>query len=416
MPRRFLSAAVVFTVLVVPARALLGQSASARMSPGQSCTIIYAADADTALAGNNEDWNDFFPKIRFVPGENGRFGGIYFGFDVTRYPQGGVNERGLFFDAAVAEEVKVPPDPKKTPYKGSLILKAMEECESVEQVLRLFEQVDSSGDWNGHYLVGDRFGNSAIIEPLAVIRKSGSFQLITNFLQSRTKPEHATCDRYRIASAILSGRQETTIGLLKRILNATHYENSGRGMIATQYSYICDLKRGRVHVYNFHNFQDEVVLDVAKELRRGGRCITLQSLFPSKSFAQIRYESERAQALLYEKAAEKKADDRDGFMTLFEGMKAQNALGLENERYDLSERQLLTVGARLAKERMTDQAIAVLALTSREFPRSAAVFEALADACLEAGRVDQAVLHYRKALELNPGSDGPRRKLAALKK
>jgi hypothetical protein len=70
----------------------------------------------------------------------------------------------------------------------------MEECESVGQVLQLFRKFDSSGNWNGHYLVGDRFGDSAIIEPLTTIKKSLSYQLITNFLQSRTKPEEAACD------------------------------------------------------------------------------------------------------------------------------------------------------------------------------------------------------------------------------
>jgi hypothetical protein len=47
----------------------------------QSCTIIYASDGRTALAGNNEDWTNPFPIIWFLPAEDGKFGRMYVGFD-----------------------------------------------------------------------------------------------------------------------------------------------------------------------------------------------------------------------------------------------------------------------------------------------------------------------------------------------
>jgi hypothetical protein len=62
---------------------------------GQSCTIIYASDGKTALAGNNEDWKSPFGTIWLLPAENGKFGRVYFGWrsnDVT-IPQCGMNEQ-----------------------------------------------------------------------------------------------------------------------------------------------------------------------------------------------------------------------------------------------------------------------------------------------------------------------------------
>ena len=110
----------------------------------QSCTIIYASDGNIALAGNNEDWNRPIGNIWFLPAEKGKFGRVYFGwrFNDVRYPQGGMNDKGLFFDGATAENVVVPRDSSKIPYEGNLILKAMEECSTVEEALKLYDRYD----------------------------------------------------------------------------------------------------------------------------------------------------------------------------------------------------------------------------------------------------------------------------------
>ena len=44
--------------------------------------------------------------------------------------------------------------------------------------------------WDYQFLFGDSTGDSAIIEPLAVIRGEGQFQVATNFYQSETDQEH----------------------------------------------------------------------------------------------------------------------------------------------------------------------------------------------------------------------------------
>jgi hypothetical protein len=95
---------------------------------GQSCTIIYASDGKIALAGNNEDWSRPYSNIWFLPAEKGKLGRVYFGFNVVQFPQGGMDDKGLFFDGATAENVVVPRDSSKLAYTGSLILKAMEGC------------------------------------------------------------------------------------------------------------------------------------------------------------------------------------------------------------------------------------------------------------------------------------------------
>jgi tetratricopeptide (TPR) repeat protein len=97
-------------------------------------------------------------------------------------------------------------------------------------------------------------------------------------------------------------------------------------------------------------------------------------------------------------------------------MKEHNALGIENEQYDLSEKQLLSLGSHLERDGMTEQALSVLELSCREFPESAPAFETLADLFLKAGKVDQALQNYEKSLELNPGNEDLKKKLSDLKK
>jgi hypothetical protein len=255
-----------------------------------SCTIVYASDDKVALAGNNEDYKGRLARIHFLPAEGRKFGRVYFGFDVAKFPQGGMNEKGLFFDAATFDRViVVPRDPSKPVIEGQLILKAMEECSTVDEVLRLFEQYDFSGRMGGHYLVGDRFGNSVIIEPRTVIRKQGRYQIATNFAQSEIGSGGIADHRYRIASELFENSKELSVDVIRRILSATHFEESGT---TTLYSYICDLKNGDVYIYNFHNFEDVVKINLQEKLKKGEHICTISSLFPYETFAQKRYREE----------------------------------------------------------------------------------------------------------------------------
>lgn len=271
-------------VTVFPLYLIAQKSTTFFMNSRQSCTIIYASDSKMVLAGNNEDYNNPFTKIWFLPAKDGKYGRVYFGFD-SFMPQGGMNDKGLFFDAAfVAKIIDVPMDPSKPVHKGQLILKAMAECRTVEEVLKLFNYYDFSGKGGGQYLIGDRFGNSAIIEPQAVIRKKDNYQIVTNFYQSEIKPEDFTCERYKIASDLFKKSEKTSLELFRSVLAATHQE----GKYPTLYSNIYDLKNGLIYLYHFHNFQNVVVLDLKEELKKGVLFYDLPSLFP-KTFTANRY-------------------------------------------------------------------------------------------------------------------------------
>lgn len=415
------SAALIATALLLPPLAAGGSavpernSVPGRLGRGQNCTIVYAADDDMALAGNNEDWTGLFAKIRFLPASEGKFGRVYFGFDPVRWPQGGMNDQGLFFDAATAESVHVPRDPSKLDHghAGDLIVKAMEECTTVEEVLDYFARYDCSGPWSGHYLVGDRFGDSAIIEPLTVIRKSNRYQVITNFLQSRISPETSKEPRYLLARRLLDASDKISVDLIRRVLSATHWEEYSGSMTVTVYSYICDLKQGEIYVYNFHDFTEVVKFNLRDELAKGESLHTIASLFPYETFAERRYKAWRIVGLLYERAVENGLEGSKGAITYYNELRSgEGAL----TSYDVHESQLNAVGYRLLGDGRTELAIGIFALCVSEHPESANAYDSLGEAYTAAGQKELAIRNYEKSLELDPGNDNARRGLEGLRR
>jgi hypothetical protein len=254
---------------------------SAPLRPVQSCTVFYASDGELALGGNNEDYRDPFTYVWFLPSEEGEYGRAYFGYE-DFLPQGGVNDRGLFFDGlAVDRTVEVPQEDKPT-YGGNLTDKAMAECATVECVLQLFDRYHTADSWDYQFLFGDSIGDSAIIEPLAVIRGEGQSQVATNFYQSETDREHIYCRRYRIATEMLERANSISIDLFREILDATHQE----GWAPTLYSNIYDLKQGIIYLYYFHDYDNVVILDLNEELAMGEHIYEISSLFPRNEAAE----------------------------------------------------------------------------------------------------------------------------------
>ncbi len=242
-----------------------------------ACTGFCISKGDTVLVGNNEDMIDPDTKVFYVPAEKGKYGGVYFGFDL---PEGGMNEKGLVYDGFATEPKKVKNSLDKPVFDGYLIKKVMEECATVDEVLEIFGKYNLAFMERYMLFFADANGDSAIIEGDTVLRKKGKYQVVTNFRQSETRKEDITCSRYKIAAAMLEDADAISVDLGKRVLAATHQE----GPSPTLYSNVYDLKRKIVCLYHFHNFQNKVVIDLKAELAKGARTIDLPDLFP-KTFA-----------------------------------------------------------------------------------------------------------------------------------
>jgi len=85
------------------------------------------------------------------------------------------------------------------------------------------------------------------------------------------------------------------------LFSATHAE----GNYPTTYSNIYDLKNGEVYVYNFHNFEDVVKLNLKEELKKGKRIQEVSSLFPRITNAHRIFLNRSAKAILYNTTTKK---------------------------------------------------------------------------------------------------------------
>lgn len=73
-------------------------------------------------------------------------------------------------------------------------------------------------------------------------------------------------------------------------------------------------------------------------------------------------------------------------------------------KYDFSEQGINALGYYYLNRKMYDEALAVFQLNINEYPSSANVYDSYAEALKENGDKENAILNYKKSLEINPGN------------
>jgi len=245
----------------------------------RACTAFCATARDGAvLVGNNEDWFNPHTKIHFIPAAPGAYGRMFVTFD-DLYPQGGMNERGLWFDAFSTPPVQ--PDTTLPSYSGEIVLDAMAKCATVEEVVRLFSQYNRAFLREGTLMFADASGDAVSIEANAIVRKKGAHFVQTNFHQS-----HASAipdERFATATQMLDrAGNVATVELFRDILSATHQGGSA----PTQYSNVYDLHSRTMYLYYFHDYSRVVPFHLDDELKKGDRVIDIPGLFPPNAVAE----------------------------------------------------------------------------------------------------------------------------------
>lgn len=240
-----------------------------------SCTIFYIEKEGIVLAGNNEDWKDNAPMVFFYPSVDGKNGWIKFGW-ANGFPQGGMNEHGLFWDATSGPYLAMPQsEAAKTKLLTPIMQKVIEECRTVENAKLVFGGFYCEDQYKAQYLVGDSTGHSMIVEGDNIINKKKDYQVLTNFYQSHPELGGHPCWRYDKACELL---QEIDIPApydIGYVLASTHQD----GKYPTQYSTIYDLNKQQIYLFHFHNYEEFIDINLKKELQRGYRFFHISDLF-----------------------------------------------------------------------------------------------------------------------------------------
>jgi hypothetical protein len=252
------------------------------------CSIFYAKNDSCILTGNNEDYHYLNTRIIINPPGQDKFGSIIFSFE-NLFPQGGLNDQGLFFDWATINGGTAY-DPNfhvkgTVNYNGRIIQKMIESCATVDDVIRLFKTYNDCDFGQAHMLVGDKYGNSVVIErseedSLNFIRMSLNYQIATNFLNAYLSDSKLSAllqnDRYQYLEAQLKSSPELSIPLFREILQ--HARNKGNDS-PTLYSYICNITSGKIYVYNYSNFEEALVLTMDEEMMKSYHVLKIPELY-----------------------------------------------------------------------------------------------------------------------------------------
>lgn len=232
-----------------------------------ACTIFTTTDGKKTLFGNNEDWIDKDTYIWFMPAESGKYGRAFLGFE-NGHPQGGINDKGLCFDWVATSSYKLAPNTINKPdypYDFNDII--LEKCRDVDEVLKMIDKHNPSGFGYCELMIADKGGSSAVItwdwnkNKLNIERGNGRYQAI-GYGEPAVMP--------------LLEKVSVTIPNFKDMLKAARQGD------LTVYSNIYDAVYGDIYIYNQHNFEQQVKLNLSTELKKGRRIIYIPSLFPEQ--------------------------------------------------------------------------------------------------------------------------------------
>ncbi|MBM3311855.1 MAG: hypothetical protein FJY80_10135 [Candidatus Aminicenantes bacterium] len=345
------------------------------------CLILKIAHGNSVLAGNNEDIDNPLSKIWFEPPEKGKYGITYFGY-TANYPQGGMNDQGLFFDGVAGYKTDWKASPQRLDYEGILFRKIMEECATVEEAIAIFDKYNFSAFQSARIFLADRSGASAIVGwidgELKSIRDTGNFQAVG------FKEETALA----MLKALKDGQKTLGADDVKAILEACHQE----GRYPTQYSNICDLKNNVVYMYLFHDYSAVVEFDANEEYRKGKHDYPLLAFFPNNA-----------------KAGEARKIYGQTLLDSFD--KINRTVG--GTQAPWRRRDLSRLGLRLLDFQEYRKAIEVLKLTAARYPDWTS-YEDLAFGYEMAREIDLAIESYKKVLALDPGNEGAARSIKKL--
>ncbi len=240
-----------------------------------ACTVFYIYKNGKILGGANEDWKDPNTRMWFYPASEKNHGWVKFGFS-SGFPQAGMNDSGIFWDGTSNPWQDMPEaEEYKQLYDGPLMQKVMEECLDIPDAKHIFDNYYCQDQYRGQYLIGGPCGHSIIIDGDYYHENHQSYQVLTNFHQSNPDLGGYPCWRYSTATEKLEGCSSLTEYFAGGILSATHQE----GNYPTQYSLIFDPVKKWIYLFNFHNFEEFLLIKLDEVLQADSCSYAIPPLF-----------------------------------------------------------------------------------------------------------------------------------------
>ncbi len=256
-------------------------------STPKSCTAFAITSGDAVLMGNNEDSSNTNGRIGFYPPTEGTYGFVEIGYLVTNDGdtyvsyQGGMNHKGLAWDALGIPEADLNPHPER-PYAfwdDNFLGKILKEHSTVAGVIDMASEFDFGESMGMQILVADATGDAVVIGPgpdgeVAFTRKAPGEGFLVSVNANQTDPDLQEDERYNTVVEMLGkfGPGERLGGEdLAPTLEAASLKNVFNALDSryTAYSYIFDLRKGLFYIYYLGQYNEVVEYDLIFELNKG---------------------------------------------------------------------------------------------------------------------------------------------------
>jgi hypothetical protein len=248
-----------------------------------SCTVFHASNDTYAFGGNNEDYNDPDTYIYFYPPTVNNYGKVIVGYTGIYKRQGGMNEKGLFWDGLATPYQEIMDQTNKPRFNGDIVDYIFNTCETCDEAYNIFKQYNLIGQGfeYGQILIGDKYGNSMVVEGDIIHNKSEYYQVATNFYLSQHPNPPYPSWRYNTALEIFENNPigDLTVDFCASVLDAVHQE----GAYPTLYSTVYDLKNGIIYLYHDHNYDRVKIFNLSEEMKLGYHSYSIPELFEQES-------------------------------------------------------------------------------------------------------------------------------------
>lgn len=242
-----------------------------------ACFIIFLSDGRQVLVGNHEDWFAKDAAIKVNAPAAGKYGSVIFTFMSEGWAQGGMNEHGLFFDAAYTPFQQVDFDSHVKEFQGYIWQQVLDKAANVAEAFQILGQYKLDQLSESNIILADADGNVGWIgvkDGKVFMEDGRNAQLIqTNFNPKHPElAEEPTCWRFDRATKHLQSQSDVSVENVKSILQETHQDS------LTVYSNIYDLKNRIIHTFSKRNFKNDIVVRMPDIFKAGDCMLSLDSI------------------------------------------------------------------------------------------------------------------------------------------
>ncbi|WP_243860551.1 hypothetical protein [Flavobacterium poyangense] len=253
-----------------------------------ACTIFMANDGKHVWIGNNEDESTTMKyRLWYFPKQKQAYGYMTWSelypqheADMYKYPQGGMNEHGLFMDYTAINEIPVILNPSKKNREEEVVNDLLKNCKTVEEALRFISQFNLVKLAGAQLFIGDATGDYATVHGNYVVQKSAPCFALTNYSINNGHTE--SCWRREAATSYMSNTTAFQLKDITAILSKTAQRPVPSDNIVTNYSIAIDLKKKEINLFFKRNFNHKVSISLDRELKKGKHFIDMVTYFPEK--------------------------------------------------------------------------------------------------------------------------------------